>query len=78
MKITINLNEIVKVKLTDYGKEIFYKHYEGSIGPRAILNLDQDGYSEFQLWQLMNIFGAYMNLGNREVLDPLEIIVKRI
>ena len=70
----INLNEIVKVKLTDCGKKIFYMHYSNS---KIVLEKDKEGYSEFQLWELMNIFGEYMGLGFKECFDPLEIIYSR-
>lgn len=42
------------MKLTDYGKEIY--PYVMDREP------DENGYYEFQLWDLMNIYGEHINM----------------
>ena len=54
----INLNENVKVKLTDFGINVYRIRY--GIEPKV----DELGYTSFQLWQLMNIYGIYCTLAN--------------
>lgn len=56
----VNLNEYIKVKLTDKGKEI-YRNYYHDIDDKYVptLNTDEDGYCKFQLWYFMRIFGEH-------------------
>lgn len=77
----INLNEYVKVKLTDYGLAVHYDSwYYKEIHIRArfpykLPRVDEQGYSKFQLWDLMSIFGSVMYLGNPNVpFEDNEII----
>lgn len=84
MEIKINLNETVKFKLTDYGKDIYYHQFD-DLNKRIIQNggkpiephfpkEDEDGYSEMNLWELMNLYGNYMLIGHQNVFKPFEII----
>ena len=68
-----NINDYVKVKLTDKGKYIYY-HYFDDINAKILkdggtpiipveLEYDNDGYVEFQLWYLMGMFGRYLYNG---------------
>lgn len=51
-----NINESVKVKLTDLGVQILKdKNRYFSVD-----SLDENGYCKFQLWELMSIFGDKM------------------
>lgn len=77
----ININECVKVKLTDYGKEIFYHQYDNlnkAFGKEIIKpsypTVDNDGYTSFQLWYFMNLYGRYIDMGVQNVIEPLEIV----
>lgn len=54
----MNINEYCYVKLTKYGKEIAEKESVFSV---KILGF---GWSEWQLWTLMNTFGKYHYMGN--------------
>jgi hypothetical protein len=66
-----NINSTVKVRLTEYGKELHknqWKEFWSSVGkldkhPYKPLETDADGYCEFMMWNLMNKFGSYMILG---------------
>lgn len=71
--VTINLNEIVKVKLTDRGKDIFYhqldevneliKRRGGKPLEPHMPKVDADGYTDFQLWRLMQLYGPHIGMG---------------
>ena len=80
MTVHINLNEQIKVKLTDYGRDIFYHRHDefnkrfSFLLPPHYPEVDENGYSTFQLWDFMNIYGEYINIGSRNVVQPLEII----
>ena len=60
----VNLNEYIKVKLTDKGKEI-YRNYYHDIDDEYIptLDVDEEGYCKFQLWDFMRIFGEHFCMG---------------
>lgn len=75
MEVRINLNESVKFRLSEYGKEIYRHRYDryGFEYDREP-KLDDDGYMSMQLWTFMQIFGEHMILGAPEVVNPLEII----
>lgn len=77
--VAINLNEHVKVKLTDYGKDIYYHQYDHINQYREIIaphfpEEDSEGYSVFQLWDFMRLYGEYMSPSSKPVIKPLEII----
>lgn len=71
----INLNSFVKVKLTDYGKQCYIedpkKYYESP----ELRETDDKGYTKFQLWDLMSIFGPYMMNGGKIVFEKVRILV---
>lgn len=69
----LNLNDVIKVKLTDFGKKIYYHQYDelnelikknggNPIKPK-FPKVDENDYSEFQLWDFMYIYGGYMKMG---------------
>ena len=60
----VNLNEYIKVKLTDKGKEIYRNHYH-DIDDEYVptLDTDKEGYYKFQLWEFMQIFGEHFHMG---------------
>ena len=77
----ININESIKVKLTDWGKEIFYHRYDEInefwhkiVCKPSFPKEDADGYTEFILWDFMHLYGNYMVMGKPEVIKPLEIV----
>ena len=79
--IRINLNEPIKVKLTDWGKEIYYHQYDrtNQIARREICKPrfpkeDENGYTEFQLWCFMELYGEYIGMTLPNVIEPLEIV----
>lgn len=70
---TFNINDYVKVKLTEKGKYIYYHQFDDinqnirKVGgkPLSVIELkyDNEGYTEFQLWRLMEIFGEHLYNG---------------
>ena len=77
----INLNEPVKVKLTDWGKEIYYHQYDriNKMVGREVCKPrypkeDENGYIEFQLWCFMELYGEHIGITLPNVIEPLEIV----
>lgn len=70
---TINLNDFVKVKLTDHGKDIFYHSLDevndmirrngGKPLEPHMPKVDAEGYTSFQLWELMQLYGPHIGMG---------------
>ncbi len=62
----INFNSIVKVKLTDFGKDIYY-HKNDDLILRGFKNIipkmpkeDAGEYTSFILHDFMNLYGPYL------------------
>jgi len=79
---TINLNDFIKVKLTDWGKEIYYHQYDevNSFWQKEVIKpsfpkVDEDGYTSFQLWHFMNLYGNYIDMGLEDVIYQNEILL---
>ena len=79
--VAINLNEVVKVKLTDYGKEIYFHRFDkvNELAGREVCKssfpkVDADGYSRFQLWDFIHLYGNYIGMAKKNVIEPLEIV----
>ena len=54
----INLNDNVRIRLTDLGRKKLKDN-----GRYQFLEEDADGWSEWQLWDVMSTFGPSMTLG---------------
>ena len=83
-EVSINLNDWIKVKLTDFGKMIYYHQYDNinkfmgkEFCKPKLPKVDEDGYTEFQLWCFMELYGNHMGMTLPNVIEPLEIIVKQ-
>lgn len=86
MNFKINFNEYVKVKLTQYGVDILRLRHEsldrqlkkngyGELGPFK-LEMDDEGYTKFQIWRLINIFGDYVHEGMEQPFESDMIFLK--
>ena len=81
--IEFNINEFVKVKLTAVGRaELKRQHDElceafPNIETEIsdIYQSDEDGYTKFQLWSLMNTFGHICHMGSAPPFDTTIILV---
>ncbi len=83
----ININDFVKVKLNAKGKDIYY-HRDDDARKRYVENYgsypdwlqpkfpkeDENGYTKFQLWELMQIYGQYLEMTTEPVIG-CEIIL---
>lgn len=77
----INLNEAIKVKLTTYGAEIYYKQFDEvnkrhgrEICKPHMPRIDKDGYTEFQLWHFIELYGEHIGMCKPNVIEPLDIV----
>ena len=62
-----NLNYYIKVKLTEKGKEIYREYLndvleEYEINDVPKIEVDKEGYTEFQMWDFMCIFGKHFHM----------------
>lgn len=81
----INLNDRIKVKLTPLGAEIYYHQFDdvdkkikenGGTGFEPKMpQIDKDGFTEFQLWHFMELYGEHIGMCKKNVIGPLDIIV---
>jgi hypothetical protein len=75
-----NINDSVKVRLTDLGRKIHRKEHERIFAgtPHASKYTppkeDADGYSIWQLWILMDYFGEYVGMA-RELPFETTILI---
>lgn len=62
-----NINDEIKVKLTRKGlrfhREYYYEIYKNTNFEYTEPPVDGDGYSTFQLWEVMHIFGKHLYNG---------------
>jgi hypothetical protein len=78
--IKFNANNRIRVKLTDYGREIWRKQRqllrELVHTHEVSLELQEfDGWSKWQLWDFMRTFGVYISLSGPQVFEcDIEII----
>lgn len=86
--VAVNINDYVKVKLNQAGKDIYFHrddetrrayaerngYYPACFQPKYP-EVDENGYSKFQLWEFMKIYSDYMDLGKALPFDS-ELIFK--
>lgn len=68
---TININDIVRVRLTEKGKHIYKYH----IGLYNSLDRIKDGLLETELWDIAVIFGGEFYMGAEPMFENNEIIL---
>ena len=82
---TFNINNLIKVRLTDHGKDIFYHQHDefnrryGNgkeiIEPRYP-DVDEDGFTIFQLWHFMEIYGPYISITAPNFIENNNIYIE--
>ena len=75
-----NLNLYVKVKLNDYGKKIHYGYWKDICRDAKTtykLKIDEKGYSSFQIYDFMNIFGEHARMGAEPFLETNDVLIER-
>lgn len=78
----LNWNSRVKVKLNDLGKDIFYHRYDylkdklgnARIEPRYP-EIDVDGFTDFHLWDFMNLYGPYIHMAMKPVVSDINFYI---
>ena len=59
----VNINDSVRVRLTDHGRKLHREHWDRFVGdayPYRAPEEDEQGWSGWQLWDLMSVFGEHM------------------
>lgn len=67
-----NINDYVWVKLNDKGKELYLRSFDDiplEFRRVRLLEVDSDGYSKFQMWSFMQIFGPHISMGFNPPFD---------
>ena len=86
MKIEINLNDVVRVRLTDYGRALHRKNYDRLMAELVALprqspyvppKEDADGWSEWTLWVLCEEFGRHFVMGMNTPFEGGNIHLKK-
>lgn len=68
-EVKVNVNDNVRVKLTALGRRIYQDVWKSN--PPQV---DSEGYSQFQMWDLMRTYGDHLYLGG-DLLFETEMIV---
>ena len=81
----LNLNSTIKFRLSDYGRDIYYHQYDelnkwiiargGKPLEQSFPEVDKDGFSSFQLWHFMAIYGPYSGMGKPEFWQDLNFYI---
>lgn len=63
----LNLNDTVRVRLTDHGREIHRADYHATPTrafwfPYSPPREDADGWSDWLIWELMQLFGPHLSM----------------
>lgn len=79
----ISINDYVQVRLTEFGKRMHRKNHDDLMIQVPLANLpytppkeDEDGWSTWQLWVLMQHFGPYISMANDSPLIAFRIAPK--
>lgn len=80
-EITINLNDKVRFKLTELGREIYYHQFDDLIKLGAQLTPerpkeDAEGYASMQLWEFLELYGPHIGMARKNVIEPLNLIAE--
>lgn len=78
-----NINDNVRVKLTDYGRECLRRNHDelfARVGQKPNYPyqppMETDGWSQWQLWDLMRELGPYVGVGFRHTPFETNIIIE--
>lgn len=58
-----NLNDYIKVKLTEFGRKIYRSSFVSLGLPEPRINVDEDGYTRFQIHDFISVFGEHIHIG---------------
>ncbi len=76
-----NVNQYVKVKLNNLGGQMFIDHWTQFISQEQAYDrlkryTDENGYTEFQMYELANIFGSQLVAGKEPPFDTVILIAE--
>lgn len=68
-----NINDYIKVKLTVHGYKMHNAHYKKYLGENYNKKIyapviDEEGFTKYQLWEFISIFGEHMYNGAEQVI----------
>ena len=81
----LNMNHVVRVKLTPHGTDIYYHRFDElnkkivSCGGKPLGNrmpeVDKDGFTKFQLWDFIEIYGEHIGMAKKNVVSDLSFYI---
>lgn len=78
-----NINWYIKVKLTDYAKEL-HKRWHDDFNKNlkkekeyVPIEEDEEGWSIWQFWMFCRVFGAHIGFGLPDILKDVEILIEK-
>ena len=74
--VLFNINCQVKVKLTEFGKNLWLERYRRYNIEPSPMKVDENGYTSFQLWDLMYLFGEHVGIG-KDLPFETEILIDK-
>ena len=70
-----NLNNYIKFKWTEIGKQQYLKYFE-ELGITPVFpKTDENGYYFLQTWEFMRIFGRYMYNGCKQAIEENKVLI---
>jgi hypothetical protein len=79
----INLNDTIRIKLTDLGKDIYYHQHDElneylktkGVSPfePKMPKVDADGFTSMQLWCFIELYRSHIGMTKPNVIEPLDI-----
>jgi len=69
-----NIGDCVNIKLTEEGIAILKSRYE-TLGGFEPPEVDENGYTQMPLWEVMQIFGNYMYNSNPQLPFEMNIAI---
>ena len=84
--VKLNLNDEVRVKLTDLGKDIYYHRFDKlheflkargfSPFEPQMPRVDPDGFTTMQLWSFIELYGSHIGMAKANVIDPISMFIE--
>ena len=83
-EMVLNLNDIIRVKFTEYGRDIYYNQWHDLLMQNVTVSIsreypkvDNEGYTDIQLWRFMSIYGKHLKIGmGEQIIENNNIYIK--
>lgn len=81
VRVSVNLNSDIYVRLTEFGKSVLKEQYNlvfknYPINDKPSFVVDKDGYTRFQIWDFMRTFGEYAYCGMTKMPYEMNVIIE--